>query len=69
MPDRQAARLAVWEDEGGATASVEQPERVTPGVMAPGSSEHPGRGQALEAGIERYLGKPVTAAAPDEVFA
>jgi CheY-like chemotaxis protein len=33
------------------------------------SSEHPGRELAREAGIERYLIKPVDAAALDELFA
>jgi CheY-like chemotaxis protein len=33
------------------------------------SSEHPGRELAREAGIERYLGKPVSWAALDELFA
>lgn len=146
---RQAARLAAWEDEGGTTASIEQPERVRPAGMPrilivdddveaadslasllesaghgdarvaytgatalalaadfrptvllvdldlpdmsgydvarqlsqhpdfrslrlialTASSEHPGRELAREAGIERYLGKPVSAAALDEVFA
>ena len=32
------------------------------------SSEHPGRELACEAGIERYLSKPVSFAALDEVF-
>jgi CheY-like chemotaxis protein len=32
------------------------------------SSEHPGRELAREAGIERYLRKPVSAAALDELF-
>lgn len=32
------------------------------------SSEHPGRELARAAGIERYLSKPVSAAALDEVF-
>jgi CheY-like chemotaxis protein len=32
------------------------------------SSEHPGRELAREAGIERYLSKPVSFAALDEVF-
>ncbi len=32
------------------------------------SSEHPGRERAREAGIERYMSKPVGAAALDEVF-
>jgi CheY-like chemotaxis protein len=32
------------------------------------SSEHPGRELAREAGIERYLSKPVGSAALDEVF-
>ena len=33
------------------------------------SSEHPGRELAREAGIERYLGKPVSSAALDELLA
>lgn len=32
------------------------------------SSEHPGRERARAAGIERYLSKPVSSAALDEVF-
>jgi CheY-like chemotaxis protein len=32
------------------------------------SSEHPGRELAREAGVERYLSKPVSSAALDEVF-
>jgi len=32
------------------------------------SSEHPGRERAREAGFERYLLKPVVAAALDELF-
>ena len=33
------------------------------------SSEHPGRERARQAGIERYLGKPVSWAALDELLA
>ena len=37
-------------------------------IALTGSSEHPGRERAREAGFERYLLKPVVGAAVDELF-